>query len=91
MTATIEQQELSRLSVSKFYKQHNPITKPCHNRRSKIRKQTPPQSTFVAAKRAAPESVSPPELFQLKHGQSTVLLLSKTDTFWLLVLLEALS
>ncbi|ASD67296.1 IS66 family insertion sequence element accessory protein TnpA [Pseudoalteromonas piscicida] len=86
-----EQQELSGLSVSDFCTQHNLSIKSFYNRRSKIRKQTPPQSSFVAAKPAAPESVSPPELLQLKHGQSTVLLPSTTDTLWLAALLKALS
>ncbi|MGC0118544.1 IS66 family insertion sequence element accessory protein TnpA [Pseudoalteromonas piscicida] len=87
----IEQQELSGLSVSDFCTQHDLSIKSFYNRRSKIRKQTLPQSTFVAAKPATPGSVSPSELLQLKHGQSTVLLPSTTDTLWLAALLKALS
>jgi putative transposase len=87
----IEQQELSGLSVSDFCTQHNLSTKSFYNRRSKLRNKKPPQSPFIAAKPAASEPASLPELLQLKHGQSTVLLPSTTDIQWLAALLRALS
>ena len=66
-------------------------TKSFYNRRSKLRTKKPPESSFIAAKPAASEFVSLPELLQLKHGQSTVLLPSNTDVLWLAALLRALS
>ncbi|WP_462155787.1 IS66 family insertion sequence element accessory protein TnpA [Pseudoalteromonas piscicida] len=87
----IEQQELSGLSVTDFCTQHNLSTKSFYNRRSKLRTKKPPESSFIAAKPAASESVPLPELLQLKHGQNTVLLPSNTDALWLAALLRALS
>ncbi|WP_046007360.1 IS66 family insertion sequence element accessory protein TnpA, partial [Pseudoalteromonas rubra] len=87
----IEQQELSGLSVSDFCSQHNLSTKSFYNRRSKLRNKKSSESSFIAAKPAASESVSLPELLQLKYAQSTVLLPSNTDALWLATLLRALS
>ena len=87
----IEQQKFSGLSVSDFCTQHNLNAKYFYYRRSKHRKPAPPQSPFIAAKPASPESASPLELLQLKHGPSTLLLPSTTDAQWLAALLRALS
>jgi hypothetical protein len=90
----IEQQELCGLSITDFCQQHNLSTKSFYYHRAKHHKKELPQkhqSSFVAAKPAASESVSPPGLLQLKHGQSTLLLPSTTDAQWLAALLRALS
>ncbi|MBD1584896.1 IS66 family insertion sequence element accessory protein TnpA [Pseudoalteromonas sp. S16_S37] len=87
----IEQQELSGLSIADFCQQHNLSTKSFYNRRSKLCNKKPAQSAFVVARPVAFESVSLPELLQLKHGQSTLLLPSTTDAHWLAALLRALS
>ncbi|WP_462153426.1 IS66 family insertion sequence element accessory protein TnpA [Pseudoalteromonas piscicida] len=90
----IEQQALSGLSVTDFCQQHKLSTKSFYYHRAKHHKKKAPQksqSSFVTAQPAVPAPASQPPLFQLKHGQSTVLLPSTTDTLWLAALLRALS
>ena len=90
----IEQQALSGLSITDFCQQYNLSTKSFYYHRAKHHKKKAPQksqSSFVAAQPAVPAPVSQPPLLQFKHGQSTVLLPSTTDTLWLAALLKALS